>query len=129
MILLDTHAWIWWVSAPEHLSSRASEAIDAAVSIGVSPISAWEIATKAARGRLELDRPVDVWVTQALARPRVEVVALSPAIAVSAGLLGGAGFHGDPADRILVASARSQRCPLVTKDTRIRAWPDVETLW
>jgi len=129
VILLDTHAWVWWISEPDKLSPRARAAIDYARAIGVSPISAWEIATKAARGRLQLDRDPAVWVVQALARPRVELAALTAEIAVAAGRLGEGGFHGDLADRLIAATAIAHGAELVTKDERIRAYPGVRTLW
>lgn len=129
MILLDTHAWIWWVSEPDRLSARARAAIDYAAAIGISPISAWEISTKAARGRLRLDRDPSVWVIQALARPRVELSPLTAEIAVAAGRLGEGGFHGDPADRMIAATAIARGAELVTVDERIRSYPGVRTLW
>ena len=66
---------------------------------------------------------------QALARPRVEVAALTPDVAVAAGLLGDDGFHGDPADRFIAATAISGGAELVTRDERIRSYPGVRTLW
>lgn len=129
MILLDTHAWLWWVSSPDELSPAAREAIDGARELGVSPISCWEVATKAARGKLHLDREVEVWVRQALARPRLRVAELLPEIVVAAGRLGTQGFHGDPADRMIVATAMHQDSLLVTKDRAIREFPGVRCLW
>ncbi|HLE84455.1 MAG TPA: type II toxin-antitoxin system VapC family toxin [Thermoanaerobaculia bacterium] len=129
MILLDTHAWIWWVSAPEQLSPAAREAIEGAHELGVSPISCWELATKVSRGKLRLDRDLEVWVHQALARPRVTVAGLLPEIAVAAGRLGSQGFHGDPADRMIVATAMYHDSLLVTKDGAIREFSPVRTVW
>jgi PIN domain nuclease of toxin-antitoxin system len=129
VILLDTHAWIWWVSAPDQLSPAARAAIAAASTVGVSPISCWEIATKASRGRLQLDRDVDAWVRQALAMERVEVAALTADAAVKAGTLGAEGFHGDPADRMIAATAMLRGVELVTKDAKIREFPGVRTIW
>jgi PIN domain nuclease of toxin-antitoxin system len=129
VILLDTHAWVWWVSDPEKLSSVAREAVEGAREVGVSPISCWELATKAARGKLRLDRDVEVWVRQALARPRVRVSPLLPEIAVAAGKLGAEGFHGDPADRMIAATAIHHGIGLVTKDQEIRSFPRVHSIW
>lgn len=129
MILLDTHAWIWWVSEPERLSARAREAIDYTKTLGLCPISCWEVSTKVAKGDLELDRDLGVWIRQALARPRLEVVLLSPAIAVAAGQLGLLGFHGDPADRLIAATAIEHGLSLITKDERLRAFEKVATIW
>ncbi len=129
MIVLDTHAWIWWVSEPQRLSSAARSALDYAKAAGVCPISAWEISTKVAQGRLTLDRDVALWVRQALARPPLELLELTAEIAVAAGQLGKAGFHGDPADRLIVATAIHLGAQLVTKDDRIRDFGGVKTVW
>lgn len=129
MIVLDTHAWLWWVSSPEMLSPAARDAMEGARSLGISPISCWELATKVAQGKLRLDRELDVWVHQALARPRLRVAELLPEIAVAAGQLGAEGFHGDPADRMIVATALHHDSLLVTKDQAIREFEPVRTVW
>ncbi len=129
MIVLDTHVWIWWVSEPEKLSEEARSAIEYAKSAGICPISCWEISTKVAQGKLELDRDVGLWVRHALARPALQLLALTAEIAVTAGQLGLAGFHGDPADRLIVASALHYGTQLVTKDRTIRDFSGVQTIW
>lgn len=129
MIVLDTHAWLWWVSSPEKLSPAARDAMEGARELGVSPISCWELATKVAQGKLRLDREIDVWVHQALARPRLRVAELLPEIAVAAGGLGAEGFHGDPADRMIVATAMHHDSLLVTKDQAIREFEPVRSVW
>lgn len=129
MIVLDTHAWLWWVSSPDALSAAAREAVEGARELGVSPISCWELATKVAQGKLRLDREIDVWVHQALARPRLRVAELLPEIAVAAGRLGDEGFHGDPADRMIVATALHHDSLLVTKDQAIREFERVRCVW
>lgn len=129
MIVLDTHAWVWWVSEPDRLSDRARAAIEYARAVAISPISVWEIATKVSKGRLTLDRDPGVWLTQALARPRLELAQLSAEIALAAGLLGDDGFHGDPADRMIASTAIAHGAELVTKDHRIRSFPGVRTVW
>ncbi len=87
LIVLDTHAWLWWLDAPERLSETARQVIDDAPHIGVSTLSAWELASLATRGRISLDRDVDRWVRRALADARVEALAPSHEVAVAAGLL------------------------------------------
>ncbi len=129
MIVLDTHAWIWWVSEPDRLSSRAREVIAYARKVGICPISIWEISTKVAKGRLTFDRALDVWVHQALKRPEAVLLDLSPEIAILAGQLGERGFHGDPADRMIVASAIRHGAELVTKDQAIQTFAEVRTIW
>lgn len=128
MIVLDTHAWIWWAAAPAKLSARARAAAESADEIGVSAISPWEVATLIAKKRLELDRDVLVWVRQALALPRVGLLPLTPEIAVASTRLP-SDFPGDPADRILVATARAHGAALVSKDASFRRVPDVKTVW
>ena len=129
VILLDTHAWIWWVSDPAKLSAKARGAIEYAGKIGISPISCWELGTMVRLGKLSLDRDTSVWVKQSLDRPRVEVAALTPEIAVRAGELEREAFHGDPADRLIVATAIESGAELVTKDRRIRGYLGVRTVW
>ncbi|MSP63155.1 MAG: type II toxin-antitoxin system VapC family toxin [Myxococcales bacterium] len=128
MILLDTHAWIWWLAAPARLSRRARALIDGAEEIGVSAISPWEVTMLVVKGRLTLDRDVALWIKQALSQPRITLLALSPEVAIAAAQLGD-GMHGDPADRIIVASALDRKAPLVTKDRVLRAWRGVRTVW
>jgi PIN domain nuclease of toxin-antitoxin system len=129
VIVLDTHAWLWWLSAPEHLSQAAAETIGQAPSIGVSTMSAWEIAMLATRGRIALDREVSAWVGQALSEPRVEPLPPSAEIAVTAGLLDERSFPGDPADRLIYATARSLGATLITRDRAIRMFDPRGTLW
>jgi PIN domain nuclease of toxin-antitoxin system len=128
VILLDTHAWVWHVAKPEKLSKRAAEALEQADRLAVSAISCREVATLVSKGRLVLDRPTREWLLQALAQPRIELAALSPTIAARSAELGD-DFHGDPADRILVATALERRMPLVTRDKLIRASGVVRCVW
>jgi PIN domain nuclease of toxin-antitoxin system len=129
VIVLDTHAWLWWMSSPERLSDDAAASIADAAAIGVSTLSAWEVAMLASRGRISLDRDVSLWVKRALAEERVESLAPGVEIALGAGLLDARGFPGDPADRFIYATARAVDAPLVTRDARIRAFAPSTTLW
>jgi len=129
VIVLDTHVWLWWMAAPERLSAAAREAIATAKTIGVSTLSAWEIAMLTARKRITLDRDVRVWVRQALAEARVEPLAPSAEIALAAGLLDTRAFPGDPIDRLIYTTARATDARLVTRDTAIRAFDPQSTLW
>jgi PIN domain nuclease of toxin-antitoxin system len=128
VIALDTHAWIWWASNPQKLSVAARRSIVDARELYVASISCWEVAMLVAKGRLELDRDVLVWLRQALALPRMSLVPLSPEIAVAAANLG-EDFPGDPADRMIVATALAQKAPLVTKDRRIRSYKPLAAIW
>jgi PIN domain nuclease of toxin-antitoxin system len=129
LIVLDTHVWIWWVSEPGRISSLAHATLSNAQKVGICPISIWEISTKVAKGKLSLDRKLEIWVHQALARPRAVLLELSPEVAILAGQLGERGFHGDPADRLIAASAMCRGVELVTKDQTIRAFEGVRTVW
>ncbi len=127
MIVLDTHAWLWWVSEPKRLGAKARRALEAADRIGIPAVSCFEVAALVARGRITLDRaPLD-WLQQALSLPRVDMLALTPLVAVKATQLGR--FHGDPTDRLIVATALLASAPLVTKDARIREYAALQTIW
>jgi PIN domain nuclease of toxin-antitoxin system len=128
MTVLDTHTWLWWVSGDAKLSRAADKAIRSTKVIGICSISCLEVAMGVAKGRILLDRDPLEWMQQALALDRVELLAISPAIAVKATQLGRE-FHSDPADRLIVATTILEAGILVTKDQRIRDYPAVTTVW
>jgi len=128
LIVLDTHAWIWWQSNPEKLSRKATKTIDQAKIIGIAAITCWEIAMLVAKQRLTLDREVGLWLSQALSASNTRLLPLEPDIAVLSSQLPGK-FHGDPADRMIVATALHNSAPLVTKDDRIHAWGGCNAVW
>jgi PIN domain nuclease of toxin-antitoxin system len=128
MVVLDTHAWLWWVDAPERLSDRARTAIDEAGAIGVAAISCWEVAMLVVKRRVELALPARAWVRQALSQPGIVALPLGPAQAVEAALLDPQ-FPGDPADRLIYATARDQGAALVTRDGRLREFDPRLTVW
>ncbi len=126
MIVLDTHIWVWWVHGDAALSAATRALLDSSeqTGIGVSAISCWEVAKLVERRRLLLPCPVFDWMQQALAYPGVRLLDLSPHICVESTQLPGT-FHHDPADQIIVATARVLDAPLVTVDARILAYPYV----
>ena len=128
MTVLDTHAWIWWVSDPARLSRSARREISRASRIGVPSICCLEVAVGVSRGRISLDRPTLDWLQDAAAQPRVELLPLTPAIAVKAADLP-ATFPGDPADRVVTATAVLLSASLVTKDERIHSFAGVRWVW
>lgn len=131
MILLDTHVWVWWLGIPEQLTVRARERIDAAVEAGrvlVSAISAWEVALLVKKGRLELSMEVEPWLDRCEALPFLEFVPVDPRIAMRSVQLPEP-LHDDPADRIIVATALALGTRLVTRDTKLHAYPGIETIW
>lgn len=131
MIVLDTHAFLWWINDPSTLSKPAIIAIDKAVklrSVHVSCISSWEIALLVERGRLSLALDVRDWLCRCEALPFLTFVPVSNAIAVESVRL--PDFpHADPADRIIAATALSLGAALVTKDDKLRNYPHVKTIW
>ncbi|MXZ19075.1 MAG: type II toxin-antitoxin system VapC family toxin [Caldilineaceae bacterium SB0665_bin_25] len=130
MIVLDTHAWVWWVLDTGELSKAQVQAIadDKNGTIGISAISCWEIAKLTEYGRLELPLGVSEWFRIALAYPKVELLPLTPEIAVESTQLPD-DFHRDPADQIIVATSRVYQCALVSSDDKILKYPHVSTVY
>lgn len=139
MILLDTHALLWWAAGDrQRLSAAALEAIDQEIESAsqpdgspgllVSAISCWEVAMLVQRGRLALSLDVERWLTLLVSHPAVRLVALEPAVAVAATRLPEP-FHADPADRFLVTQARALAIPLLSADSKIRSYGHVRSLW
>ncbi len=124
-LILDTHVWIWMVEGmPGVLSEGAIEAIEEAGRRGavrVSAISVWEVAMLEARGRISLSQPIHEWVTAALRAPGIRLLPLSPEVAIASTRLPG-DPHGDPSDRMLMASARVSGGRLATCDQEILAY-------
>ncbi len=121
LLLLDTHALVWTVEERPRLGSGAKRSINIAArlnQVAVSAISLWEVALLVSKGRLNLSTDVMVWVREALSKPGVNLVPLEPEIAVESTRLPFE-MHGDPADRILVATARHHGATLVTADRRL----------
>jgi len=120
-VLLDTHALVWLVNGDAHLSQRAQGRIVSASQVWVSAITPWEIGMLVATGRLALAKDVLEWVEDVLALPAIKLAALEPAIAVASTRLPGE-LHGDPADRIIAATARHLGVALVTEDEKLLAY-------
>lgn len=128
MILLDTHIWVWWTNESPELSPKHKKNIEENKSdgLGVSVISCWEVANLVRLGRLELKVPAMLWITKALNFSGIHLLELTPGIAVESTEL--RDFHKDPADRFLVATARSHDIPIATKDSRILSYPHVKVI-
>lgn len=132
MILLDTHAWVWWLSDPARLPDPARaairESLDAGTPVHVSAISAWEVALLVERRRLEFTIEVTDWVARAESAPELRFVPVDHRVGMRAVQL--PGFpHKDPADRMIVATALDLGAALVTADRRLRDYGAVITIW
>jgi PIN domain nuclease of toxin-antitoxin system len=127
VIVLDTHIWVWWVHGDSRLRGKNFEILRNGESsgLGVSAISCWEIAKLVECGRLVLPHPVLDWFDVGLSYPGIRLLDLTPEIAAESAALPGE-FHRDPADQIIVATARIHDCPLVTADRKILEYPHVQ---
>lgn len=131
MIVLDTHALVWWVSDSPDLSARARRTIRTTVRRGpvvASTISIFEIATAVRRERLQFRVSLDRWLKDLRALPDLRLEPVGADIAQLAGALEPS-LPGDPADRIIVATAIDLKAKLVTADARLRQSRRVETVW
>ncbi|MCF2134102.1 MULTISPECIES: type II toxin-antitoxin system VapC family toxin [Burkholderiaceae] len=131
MIVLDTHALVWWANGDDALSKKAKTTIERELNDGqivVSAISAWEIAMLVEREKLVLSMDVASWLTTVSAIDAVRFVPVDVEIGLKSVDLPGK-FHQDPADRMIVATARKLAVPLVTRDEKIRAYKHVKTVW
>ena len=120
-ILLDTHTWLWLINGDTTLLPKTQGTINSAAAHGkvfVSTISSWEISMLESKGRIILGRPCLDWITTSLSLSGIKTITLSPEIAVESSKLPG-NFHGDPADRIIVATARLNGLSVITRDDRI----------
>ena len=129
MIILDTHIWIWWVDGSPSLTAQQQTWVQAHLSqgLGVSIISCWEVAKLAEYGRIAFQCGVEEWIEQALAYTGVKLLQLTPRIVVESTQLPGQ-FHRDPADQLIVATARVWNCALLTADDKILNYPHVTVL-
>ena len=129
MIVLDTHAWVWWAGETGELSRKAERAISEAEEIGICTISCWEVAMLVERRRLELEMGVEQWIGAALAMPGAVELQLDARTATRAGRLDREKFPGDPADRIIYATALEQGARLISRDTGITDFDPARVLW
>lgn len=118
MILLDTQIVVWLSAGEDKISDRALRSIEEDQDRRISAMVSWELAMLTDKGRIALDKPLDAWMTDAMKIYGLAEVAVTGAIGRDAGGLP-TGIHGDPCDRIMIATARSLGCPLVTSDHAI----------
>ena len=122
--VLDTHCWIWFLNADPRLGRDVRSVIEAATERDqavLSAITLWEVSMLVARGRLSLPRDPREWLEFHVSRPGFTVHPLSIAVAVGSNGLP-ADPHGDPADRIIIATARHLDALLVTADQKILSY-------
>lgn len=124
-LLLDTHAWIWVALGHERMAKGSGrKLVEKAFreqKLYLSAISLWELSMLESKGRIALSEPCLDWITTSLSRLQIEVLPLSAEVAVESSRLPG-GFRGDPADRIIVATARKGRLQLMTQDELILSY-------
>ncbi len=131
MILLDTHAWIWFVSNPELMSKKATRRIRQSIKermIFISSISAWEVALLVQKKRLILAFETDDWIARSEELPFFSFVPIDNDIALRAVHLLPP-LHNDPADRIIIATAQKLDATIITKDEKILGYPHVKAFW
>jgi len=132
VILIDTHVLVWINRSPEKLSRDARRAIERATradAAAIASITLWELATLVLRGRIRLKAgTVRTFLDEMVQTPGLTVLEIRAEVAALAAQFP-ADFPGDPADRLIAATARAHRIPLVTSDERIQASPLVETIW
>jgi PIN domain nuclease of toxin-antitoxin system len=131
VIVLDTHTLVWWVTGDAILSKKAKSVIEREQDGGeivVSAISAWEITMLVEKDRLVLSMDVGSWLATVKEIEGVKFLPVDVEIASKSVLLPGE-FHKDPADRMIVATARKLAVPVVTKDEKIQSYPHVKTIW
>lgn len=128
--VLDTHAWIWMLEAPERLPPGVRRLVRTASAypIGLAAISLWEVAMLVHKGRLALSMPIGEWVEQALDPTFLSLLPLTAGVALESARLP-AEAPTDPADRLIIATARTRNAALITADRQIQQLPAVRTLW
>ena len=126
-ILLDTHAFLWWITGDQRLSERSIECIsDGSNELFFSVASGWEIAIKAGLGRIDIPDPLDRFVSEHLFRNHMDVLAIQLSHALHVITL--PQFHRDPFDRMLISQAQIERLPILSSDKLLAAY-DVEVIW
>ncbi|MGL4943154.1 MAG: type II toxin-antitoxin system VapC family toxin [Thermoguttaceae bacterium] len=126
MIIVDTHVIVWAIGNQSKLSREAKRALESADILGYSAISLWEVAMLHQKARIGVGRPVEEWMADFTARPEYRLLPITPQVAIRSGKLK---MHGDPADRLIVATALEYGVPLVTADHSIRATNALPTVW
>ncbi|MEO6081381.1 MAG: type II toxin-antitoxin system VapC family toxin [Steroidobacteraceae bacterium] len=131
MILLDTHALVWWLDGSRKLPARTRRSCQQAArkrELATSAASILEVATLVRRNRLRFSMSFEEWLAEVKVLPELTIAAVTADIAAVAGSYGDS-VHGDPADRLIIATAQLSDATLVTGDTAIRSMKLVRTIW
>jgi len=129
--LLDTHTWVWWNMRPQNLSRKVTKLIekeDEYDELLLSAISPWEFCKLLEKGKIGISYNPEEWVDGALEMPKLRLIQLTSRIAYRSTVLPRP-FHNDPADQIIVATAREEKATILTKDQRILNYRHVQSLW
>jgi len=128
--LLDTHTWIWWHADSNKLSPKVKQLIlDSDYDeLLLSAISVWEFSKLLEKGKIRISYAAEDWIRDALAMPKLRLVELTPYISFQSTVLPGS-FHQDPADQIIVATARVENAIILTKDERMLSYAHAKTIW
>jgi len=129
--LLDTHTWIWWHMHPQNLSRKVKILIgniSRYEELLLSAISPWEFSKLLEKGRIGISCDPEGWINAALDLPKLRLVHISPILAYRSTILPQP-FHNDPADQIIVATAREENATVLTKDKNILEYKHVKSLW
>lgn len=129
--LLDTHTWIWWHMHPQNLSRKVKILIGNASryeELLLSAISPWEFSKLLEKGRIGISCDPEGWINAALDLPKLRLVHISPILAYRSTILPQP-FHNDPADQIIVATAREENATVLTNDKNILEYKHVKSLW
>ncbi len=129
--LLDTHTWVWWNMRPQNLSRRVIKVIehdDRYDELLLSVISPWEFCKLLEKGKIGIAINPEDWMNSALEMPKLRMVQLTPSISYRSTVLPQP-FHDDPADQIIVATAREEQAVILTKDKRILNYKHVQSFW
>jgi len=129
--LLDTHTWIWWYMHPQNLSRKVKILIGNTSKYDellLSAISPWEFSKLLEKRRIGISCDPEDWINAALDLPKLRLVHLSPILAYRSTILPQP-FHDDPADQIIVATAREENATILTKDQSILKYKHVRSFW
>ncbi|MFC1533087.1 type II toxin-antitoxin system VapC family toxin [Thermodesulfobacteriota bacterium] len=129
--MLDTHTWIWWHMNPQRLSQKVKRIVgnmNRYDEILLSAISLWEFSKLIEKKKIGISCDPEDWINSALDMPKLRLVPLSPVLTYRSTVLPQP-FHSDPADQIIVATAREENATILTKDERILTYKSVRSLW